>query len=84
MKDITVRQLEMANRVVGFLEANPIEFRKGSPGADLVTEIQAKVAEIRSLTATQESEMAQARAYSRARGTQLARAGSGGFLTLRS
>ena len=35
MKDVTVRQLEMANRVVGFLRENPIAFHKGSDGAHL-------------------------------------------------
>ena len=68
MRDVTVRQLEMANRVVGFLEANPIAFRKGSPGADLVEEFKRQVAELRSCTATQAFEFAQSRAYSRARG----------------
>ena len=68
MKDVTVRQLEMANRVVVFFQANPIGFRKGSPGAELIAQITKQFAELRSLTATQASEMAQSRAYSRARG----------------
>jgi hypothetical protein len=68
MKDVTVRQLEMANRVVGFFETNPIGFRKNSPGADLVEQLKQEVAEIQSLTATQASEFAQSRAYSRTRG----------------
>ena len=41
MKDVNVRQLEMANRVVGFLRENPITFRKGSAGAELVKQIEA-------------------------------------------
>ena len=69
MKDVTVRQLEMANRVVVFFQTNPIGFRKGSPGAHLIAQITKQVAELRSLTATQASEMAQSRTYSRARGT---------------
>jgi hypothetical protein len=68
MKDVTVRQLEMANRVVGFLQANPIAFRKGSPGADLVVRFKKQVAEIQTLTTAQASEFAKARAHSRARG----------------
>jgi hypothetical protein len=68
MKDVTVRQLEMANRVVGFFEANPIGFRKSSPGASLVEQFKQQVAELHSLTATQATEIAQSRAYSRTRG----------------
>jgi chromosome segregation ATPase len=68
MKDVTVRQLEMTNRVVGFFDANPMGFRKGTPGADLVEQLKHEVAELQSLTATQASEFAHSRAYSRARG----------------
>lgn len=68
MKDVAVRQLEMAIRVVGFFQATPIAFRKGSSGTGLVERLQQQVAEIQSLTATQASEIAQSRAYSRARG----------------
>jgi hypothetical protein len=67
MKDLTVRQLEMTNRVVGFFQANPIEFRKGSPGAGLVAQFKKQVAEVQTLTATQASEFAHSRACSRAR-----------------
>jgi hypothetical protein len=68
MKDITVRQLEMANRVSGFLKANPIVFRKSSPGADLVEQFHRQAAVIQGLTEKQVLEIARARACSRARG----------------
>jgi hypothetical protein len=68
MKDLTVRQLEMTNRVVRFFQANPIAFRKGSIGADLVEQFRKQVAAVQILTATQASEFAQSRACSRARG----------------
>jgi len=68
MKDITVRQLEMANRVVGFLQTNPIAFREDSPGADLVEQLSRQASEIQRLTAAQATEIAEARANSRARG----------------
>ena len=67
MKDITVRQLEMANRVIGFLRENPIPFRQGSAGAELVKQIEAQVQEVRSLTTRQAAEFEQSRANSRAR-----------------
>src|SRR6516162_11658917 len=65
MKDITVRQLEMASRVVGFFRENPIGFRKNSPGADLVEQLRKQVEEIQSLTATQAAQFGLSRAYSR-------------------
>jgi hypothetical protein len=68
MKDVTVRQLEMASRVVGFLRENPIAFRKGSVGADLVEQIKKQVDEIKSLTATQSAQIGLSRANSRTRG----------------
>jgi hypothetical protein len=68
MKDITVRQLEMASRVVGFFRENPIGFRKNSPGADLVEQLRKQVEEIQSLTATQAAQFGLSRAYSRKRG----------------
>jgi hypothetical protein len=67
MKDVTVRQLEMVKQVVGFLEGNPIAFSKNSRGASLVEQLQQQVAQIQSLTATQATEIAQARADSRTR-----------------
>jgi hypothetical protein len=68
MKDVTVRQLEMTSRVIGFFQDNPIVFRKGSPGADLVAQFKSQVAELQSLTATQVSEAGQSRAYTHSRG----------------
>jgi hypothetical protein len=67
MKDVTVRQWEMANRVVGFLRENPIAFRKGSAGAELVLQVKDQVEEIQSLTTRQAAEFEQSRANSRAR-----------------
>jgi len=68
MKDVTVRQLEMANRVVGFFRENPIAFRRNSPGADLVEQLSKQVGEIQSLTATQAAQIGLSRAQSQKRG----------------
>jgi hypothetical protein len=58
----------MANRVVGFLKANPISFRKGAPGAGLVARFSSQVSEVQILTARQVSGMAESRADSIRRG----------------
>jgi hypothetical protein len=68
MKDVTVRQLEMTSRVVGFFRENPIAFRKGSVGADLVEQIKKQMDEIKTLTATQSAQFGLSHANSRARG----------------
>jgi hypothetical protein len=68
MNDLTVRQLEMSNRVVEFFNENAIPFRKGSPGPELVNQFQQAVSEIQDLTAAQVSEFAQSRVHSELRG----------------
>ena len=67
MKDVTVRQLEMASRVVGFFEENPIAFRKSSPGAGLVEQFKKQVDDVKSLTATQAVQIGLSRSCSRRR-----------------
>src|SRR6266853_851577 len=68
MKDLIVRRLEMSNRVVDFFNANPIAFRKGSPGPQLVNQFKQGVTELQRLTLAQVSELGQSRAQSGLRG----------------
>jgi hypothetical protein len=68
MKEVTVRKFEMLVRVVGFLVSNPIVFRKGSQGPQLVEMFKRAVGELRDLTAKQMTDIAQARADSGDRG----------------
>jgi len=64
MKDTTVRKLEMSIRVAGFLTANPIVFRKGSRGPELVVEFKRAVEEVQELSGKQMSAVAHTRAQS--------------------
>jgi hypothetical protein len=68
MNDFTVRRLEMANRVVGFLDMNPFAFRSGSPGPELMNQFKQAVMEIRNLTQAQVSELEVSRSRSAMRG----------------
>src|SRR5712671_5746351 len=61
MKDTTVRKLEMSIRVAGFLTANPIVFRKGSRGPELVVEFKRAVEEVQELSGKQMSAVAHTR-----------------------
>jgi len=68
MNDLNVRRLEMSNRVVEFLNANSIPFRKGSPGPQLVNEFKQAVTEIQNLTLAQDSELQESHTRSTSRG----------------
>ena len=67
MNDFIVRRLEMFNGVIGFFDSNPILFREGSPGHELVNQLKQSASELQTLTAAQVSAIAQSRAHSETR-----------------